>query len=321
MKAVFFEEFGDSSVLRYGDWPDPEPGPNEVLIDVHAASVNPRDWLIREGRYFAKPILPKLPFILGSDVAGVVAAVGHQVQQFQPGDEVMAMRPSSDGFGGYAERIAVRASAVAPKPPSMSFAEAAALPLAALTSLQALRDNANLRHGQTVLVVGASGGVGTYAVQIAACLGAEVTGVCSAKNADFVRTLGAQNVIDYQTERFQDVGGSYDVVYDTIGRESLKSCRTVLKSRGVYVTTVPNVANALASARSRLLGWLLGQRSRMVLVRSSSTDLELLSGWIEEKRLKSVIDLQVPLAEAARAHDHSRTFRTRGKNILLVRDP
>lgn len=319
MKAVYFERYGGSDVLQYGDFPEPRAGPRQVLIDVHAASVNPRDWLIRSGRYFAQPLLPRLPFVLGSDVAGVVAAVGAKVRRFAPGDEVFAMQPTSDGFGGYAERIAVRESAVARKPESMSFVEAAAVPLAALTALQALRDDAKLRAGQRVVVVGASGGVGTYAVQIAKALGAEeVAGVASARNEELVRSLGADRFVDYRSERFQDVLRGYDAVFDTIGKESLGSTFPVLKRRGAYVTTVPNLKNALASLGS----WLrtgIGRRSTIVLVRSNSKDLELLGRWAEEGVLRSVVDRVAPLAEAAAVHDYSRTFRTRGKNVLTVR--
>ncbi len=320
MKAVYFERYGGSDVLRYGEYPEPEAGPRQVLIDVHAASVNPRDWLIRSGRYFAQPLLPRLPFVLGSDVAGVVAAVAAKVRRFAPGDEVFAMQPTSDGFGGYAERIAVREAAVARKPASLTFVEAAAMPLAALTALQALRDDAKLRQGQRVVVVGASGGVGTYGVQIAKALGAsEVAGVASARNEELVRSLGAERFVDYRSERFQDVLRGYDVVFDTIGKESLGSCVPVLARRGVYVTTVPNLKNALASLGTRLRTVLLGRRSSIVLVRSSGKDLESLGRWAEEGVLRSVVDRVAPLAEAAAVHEYSRTFRTRGKNVLTVR--
>lgn len=319
MKAVFFDRYGSSDVLTYGDWPRPEVGDRRVLIEVHAASVNPRDWLIRSGRYFAKAALPRLPLVLGSDVAGRVVEVGPRVRRFAVGDDVFAMQPSSDGFGGYAEYIAVREQAVARKPAGMSFVEAAAVPLAGLTALQALRDDARLRPGARVVVVGASGGVGHYAVQIARSLGAEVTGVTSAANVEMVRDLGADRVIDYRKERFNDVLTGYDVVFDTIGRESLRTCSRVLASGGVYVTTVPNGANLLASIVTRPLSWLGAKRSAVVLVRSDGHDLELLRRWIEEGKLRSVIDRVHPLAEAARAHDHSRTFRTRGKNVLMVR--
>ncbi len=319
MKAVYFARYGASDVLEYGDWPAPRPRDRQVLIEVHAASVNPRDWLIRSGRYFAKPMLPRRPFVLGSDVAGVVVEAGTEVRRFAPGDEVFAMQPTSDGFGGYAEYVAVREPAVAPKPANMSFEEAAAVPLAGLTALQALRDDAGLTSGQRVVVVGASGGVGHYAVQIARAMGAAVTGVCSTANVDLARELGAERVVDYKKERFNDVLTGYDAVFDTIGKESLATCAAVLKKGGVYVTTVPSRANALASLVSRPLSWFGGRRSAMVLVRSNAEDLEQLGRWVEEGALRSLVDQVRPLAEAARVHDYSRRFRTRGKNVLAVR--
>ncbi len=319
MKAIYFERYGSSDVLEYGDWPKPHAAGRQVLIEVHAASVNPRDWLIRSGRYFAKPLLPRRPFVLGSDVAGVVVEVGPKARRFAVGDEVFAMQPTSDGFGGYAEYAAVRESAVARKPPNMSFAEAAAVPLAGLTALQALRDDARLTSGERVVVVGASGGVGHYAVQIARAMGAEVAGVCSTANVDLVRELGAQRVVDYKKERFNDVLTGYDAVFDTIGKESLATCGPVLKKGGVYVTTVPNGANALASLVSRPFSWFGARRSSMVLVRSDAGDLEQAGRWIEEGVLRSVIDQVHPLAEAPRAHEYSRRFHTRGKNVLAVR--
>ena len=319
MKAVYFERYGASDVLEYGDWPDPSPRDDQVLIEVHAASINPRDWLIRSGRYFAKPMLPKLPFVLGSDVAGVVVEVGSKVRNSIPGDEVFAMQPTSDGFGGYAELVAVRETAVARKPARMSFAEAAAVPLAAMTALQALRDDGGLTNGQRVVVVGAAGGVGHYAVQIARAMGAEVAGVCSTANVDLAHELGAQKVVDYKKERFNDVLSGYDLVFDTIGKESLATCKPVLKKGGGYVTTVPNAKNALASFINRPLSWFGGRRSSMVLVRSDGKDLEQLGRWIEDGALRSILDQIRPLAEASSVHDYSRRFHTRGKNVLSVK--
>ncbi len=321
MKAVYIDRFGPSDVLIHGERPAPRPGPGEVLIEVHAASVNPRDWLIRSGRYQMKFLLPKFPFILGSDVSGTVVEVGGRVERFAPGGEVYAMRPSRDGFGGYAELVAVRESAVARKPESMSHEEAAGVPLAALTALQALRDNARLGTGQEVVIVGASGGVGTYAVQIAKVLGAEVTGVASAANARLVESLGADRVIDYKAERFNDVLSDQDVVFDVIGRESPASCSRVLRPGGTYVTTIPRLSTGLEMLKSRLRSTFSSRarRSEVVLVRSDGSDLERLTRWIEDGRIATVIDSVYPLAEAAKAHDRSRTFRTRGKLILKVR--
>ncbi len=321
MKAVYVERFGPSDVLIHGDRPRPVPKPDEVLIEVRAASVNPRDWLIRSGRYPFQRLLPRLPLILGSDVSGVVAEVGARVERFAPGDEVYAMQPSTRGFGGYAEMIAVAESAVARKPKNMSWEEAAGVPLAGLTAWQALRGNARMRPGDQVLIIGASGGVGHYAVQIARALGAEVTGVCSTANVELVRRLGAHRVIDYKQERFQDLPGSYDVVFDVIGRESPKTCAPVLRPGGTYVTTIPGPGTLLRMFCSRLISTVFrhSRRSEVILVAARGSDLEAMTELIEKGEIRTVVDSVYPPAEAAKAHDKSRTFRTRGKLVLMMR--
>lgn len=317
MKAVSFARTGGSEVLDYGDWPTPEPREHQVLIAVRAAAVNPRDWLMRSGRYVFQRFLPRLPFVLGSDLAGVVAARGAAVRGLEVGDEVFAMIPSSDGFGAYAEYAAVRAAAVARKPQSLSFAEAAAIPLAGQTALQSLRDDARLKPGQRVLIVGAVGGVGNFAVQIARNLGAaEVVGVCRADNAALARELGCHRTIDYKTEPYLARERGYDVVFDTIGKESAARMRRLLLPRGAYVTTVPAPAAFGALALSLL--WPFGRQTRVSLVRARRADLELFARWAEEGRLRVVLDRQLPLARAAEVHDYMRTFRSRGKNLLLV---
>ena len=318
MKAVWIERFGGSEVLTCGDRPTPRPAAREVLVAVHAASVNPRDWMIRSGTYVLRALLPRLPFILGSDVAGVVAAVGGQVRRFRPGDRVFAMRPSTDGFGAYAEYVPVRESAVASLPASLDFVPAAAMPLAGLTALQALRDLARLRPGQRVVVVGAVGGVGHYGVQIARALGAaRVTGVCSAANRELALELGCDEVLDYRTTRYQEVLREQDVVFDTIGRGHLRLAAPALNRRGAYLTTVPS-GRAIASSIATSV-WPWGRRSRIVVVRARGRDLELLAGWAESGALRSIVDRVAPLERVAELHDHSRTFRTRGKNVIAVR--
>ena len=321
MKAVYIERFGSSEVLTYGDCPPPVPKPDEVLVEVHAASINPRDWLIRSGRYQGRWLLPRFPLILGSDVAGVVAEVGGEVRRFEPGERVYGMVPSSRGFGGYAEYAAVAAQALTRMPENMGFEEAAGVPLAGLTAYQALAHNARVGPGRKLLVIGASGGVGHYAVQIAKSWCAEVTGVCSTANVELVRGLGADRVIDSKKERFTDVAGNFDVVFDTIGRESLGSCAAVLKPGGTYVTTIPRPGTLLAMARSRLISALSARarRSEVVLVKSRGVELEAMTALAESGALKTAVDSVYPLAEAAKAHDRSRTFRTRGKLILEVR--
>ena len=261
-------------------------------------------------------MLPKLPFVLGSDVAGVVEAVADDVEGLAPGDEVVAMVPSSDGFGAYAELVAVRGSAVAKKPAGVSFEDAGALPLAGLTALQALRDDGGLKTGMRVVVAGASGGVGHYGVQIARRLGAsEVIGVCSAKNADFVRDLGCDRVIDYREARYEDELRDIDVIFDAIGRTGFARAKKALSPRGVYVSTVPSAGLYAQALRSRLLP--IGRRAAIVLVRSRRADLDEMLAWMAAGDLRSVIDAREGLDNVRALHDHSRSFRTRGKNMIV----
>ena len=324
MKAVSIRRFGGSDVLELSERPRPKPRPGDVLIAAHAAGVNPRDWLIRSGRYPFRALLPPFPLVLGSDVSGVVAELGARVAEFEVGDAVCAMQPTSRGFGTYAEYVAVPARAVALKPAALSHEQAAGLPLAGLTARRALIDVTGLREGQHVLIIGASGGVGSFAVQIAAALGARVTGVCSHRNIEFVRELGAGKVIDYQAGPFLDGDPShdgYDVIFDTIGKESLRRAAAVLTSTGHYVTTIPRppmfreaLASRLASLFSRER-----QRSDVVLVRSRGRELAELTRLAENGKLRTHVDQVFPLERAAAAHDASRTFRTRGKLILKIR--
>ncbi|MEO1366244.1 MAG: NAD(P)-dependent alcohol dehydrogenase [Acidobacteriota bacterium] len=316
MKAVQFSRYGGSDVLEDVDLPDPEPGAGQVVIRSRAASINPRDWMIRSGRYPFRFMLPKRPFVLGSDVAGVVEAVGEGVEHLRPGQAVAAMVPSSDGFGAYAERVAVRARSVVAKPESVSFESAAALPLAGLTALQALRDGGRMRTGHRVVVAGATGGVGHYGVQIARILGAsEVIGVCSAKNAELARELGCDLVIDYREERYEDRLGGVDLIFDAVGRTGFARARRALGRRGVYVSTVPGPRLLAEVIRTRLWPW--GQRAAFVAVRSSGEDLRELLGWMADGRLRSVVDRAEPLGQVRALHDHSRSFRTRGKNLIV----
>lgn len=320
MRAVLLPKFGDMDVMQITDVALPAIGAGDVLVAVHAVSINPRDWMIRAGTYPFRRTLPKLPFVLGSDVAGVVVRVGSKVEGWTEGDEVFAMVPTTYGFGAFADFAAVPAAALARKPTTVSFVEAAAVPLAALTALQAIRDDGRMKRGARVVVVGASGGVGHYGVQIARALGAStVVGVCSARNADLVRNLGADRVIDYRSEEFPDILAGdepYDLVFDAIGRHSLSKCRRYMTRRGAYVTTVPSAGSVFDAVRTFV--WRFRRTARIVLVRSSGDDLSLLATWMESGALRSVIDQTAPLEEVKDLLAHSRTFRTRGKNVLTT---
>ncbi|MEM9558115.1 MAG: NADP-dependent oxidoreductase [Acidobacteriota bacterium] len=331
MRAAWIERFGGPEELRVGERPTPRPRAGEVLVAVHAAAINPRDWMIRAGTYPGKAMLPRLPFILGSDLAGVVVGHGARLDAaaaaaLPVGTRVAAMVPSRDGFGAFAEFAAVRAAAVVPLPDSIDFASAAATPLAAQTALQALRDDAGLgrrrrSEGVRVAVLGASGGVGTFAVQIARQLGAsEVVGVASGLNEQLVRDLGATDFVDYKshdpTEAIRDV----DIVFDVIARHRLASCRPMLRPGGVYATTIPSPRAAWDSLRTRAVGlaWRRAPQSRMVMVRSRGDDLRQLVAWLADGRLRAVIDRTAPLDEIGELFAHSRTFRSRGKNVVQI---
>lgn len=322
MKAVFIRRYGKLDALEYGDRPEPVPTGRQVLIDVHAASVNPRDWLIREGRYVFRHLMVRLPQILGSDVSGVVAATGPLATRFTVGDAVFGMQTPLGGFGGYAERVAMDERVLARKPAEVSHEEAAAVPCAGLTAWDALVKIGRVWPGAKVTIVGASGGVGSYAVQLGKALGATVTGVTSTPNVELVRSLGADTVVDYKTGRFTDSVRGQDLVFDVFGRESLSSASRVLASGGRFVTTIPNGRHTAQAVTSRL--WRLvtfGKRpsAHIVLVRTDGANLARIAGLMAEGRVKSVIDTTFPLAEARAAHERSRSWRTRGKLVLRVR--
>ncbi|MGH8529846.1 MAG: NAD(P)-dependent alcohol dehydrogenase [Nevskiales bacterium] len=321
MKAVFFEHYGPPEVLQYSERPRPEPRADQVLIEVHAVAVNPRDWLLREGRYQFRHLLGGFPIIPGSDVSGVIVATGKDVQGFRQGDEVFAMQSMLGRMGGYAEYVAVKEVCLARKPNNVTHAQAAAVPCAGLTSWQALLKNGKMKQGDKVVVVGASGGVGHYAVQIARHFGAHVIGVCSTANVEFVKSLGAHEVIDYKKEKFNERLRDCDIVYDTIGRESLATCAKVLNPNGVYITTIPNGRTAVewltTSLRHRLSQ--RGQRASVIMCEAAGADLAEMAALMNHGKLRSQIDQTFPLKDAIEAHRKSRSFRTRGKLVLTVK--
>jgi NADPH:quinone reductase-like Zn-dependent oxidoreductase len=283
------------------------------LIRVRAAGVNPIDWRIRSGSL--RFILPgRLPLILGFDVSGEVAEVGPEVTDLKVGDEVFAFLAGRHG-GGYAEYAVASQHVVVPKPENLSHEEAAAIPLAASTALQALRDLAKVSEGSDVLINGAAGGVGTFAVQIGKTLGARVTGVCSTGNLEFVTELGADRVIDYTGEVFTAGDHRFDVVFDAVAKSSFSASRGVLRPYGVYVTTVPSLKTLLLAAVTRLAG---GRRCRNVLVRPRGDDLRHLKGLVEEGKLRPVVQQVYPLEQAAEAHRVSEAGHVRGKVVLGV---
>ncbi|HYW20339.1 MAG TPA: NAD(P)-dependent alcohol dehydrogenase [Nodularia sp. (in: cyanobacteria)] len=312
MKAVVIRRYGSAEVLQYEDVAQPPIKPNQLLVKVHASSVNPIDWKTRQGM-LSWLTGNQFPLILGFDVAGEVVAIGSQVTGFQPGDAVYGS--TSFPGGADAEFAAVQENLIAPKPSNLTFEEAATVPLAALTALQALRDQGNIKSSQTVLINGAAGGVGMFAVQIAKVFGAEVTGVCSTKNLEFVKSLGADRVIDYTQEDFTENSGQYDIIFDAVGKRSLSNCKRVLKPNGIYISTLPSPEVLIQSV---LTAFFPGQKAKFVIEMPNTQDLVYLKELIEAGKMRTVIDQSFPLAELAAAHSYSESERTVGKIAIVV---
>jgi NADPH:quinone reductase-like Zn-dependent oxidoreductase len=308
MKAIRIHEYGGPEVLTYEDAPRPQPAAGEVLIRVHATSVNPVDNAIRQG-HFKERMKYDMPMIPGWDVSGVIEAVGPGVARLKVGDAVYS-RPDLSRDGAYAEYIAVRESEVALKPKSIDHVRAAAIPLTALTAWQALFDAGHLSAGQTVLIHGAAGGVGHFAVQFAKAKGARVIATASQRNHDFLRSLGADEVIDYNTTKFEDVVHDVDVVLDTITGEIQDRSWQVIKKGGIYVSILqpPNQEKAAAH----------GVRSAHVFVQPNVGELDEIARLVDTGKVKPVIEKVFPLAEAAAAQQAVATHHTRGKIVITV---
>lgn len=314
MKAAVIDAFGPSSNLDVRDIPRPGITPDQILVEVHAASVNPIDWKIRNGLMAAR-YGEEFPMVLGLDASGVVAEVGASVTGFSVGDEVYARSDNGPGKC-YAEYVALNPSTVALKPPDLTHREAAGLPLAALTPLYGLRDCARVKPGDRVLLNGASGGVGVFAVQIAKAMGAHVTGVCSAKNRDLVRELGADAIIDYTTEDVLKDGDRFDVIYDAVGVLELAVALPALNTGGVYMTLVPvpGIDFFIPGQTTREAG-----KGYFVAWTPHAADLDLLSAWVMNGELKPVIDSEYALDDIRAAHERSQTERAVGKIIIPIK--
>jgi NADPH:quinone reductase-like Zn-dependent oxidoreductase len=314
MKAFVYERYGPPETLRMAEVGKPVPKADQVLVEVLAASVNAADWHVLRGKpLFSRATLgllrPKHQ-ILGGDVAGRVEAVGDGVTRFKPGDEVYA-NLLDHGYGGFAEYVAVPVSVMSLKPAQLSFEEAAAVPMAATTALQGLRHHGELRPGQRVLINGATGGVGSFAVQIAKASGAEVTGVTSTPNLDLVRSLGADHVLDYTATDFTRGGGRYDLILDTVGNRSVPDLKRALAPGGrAAVTGFTSVA--------RLLGVSLrgGKQIAQVQAHVTTRDLELLSELIEAGRLRPQIDRRYRFADIPAAIAYLEQGRARAKVVV-----
>ncbi len=312
MKAIVFDRYGGNEVLEIRDMPVPVPGPNDVLVAVRAASVNPVDWKARYG--MAKIFTgSKFPKILGSECAGEVVETGSRALKFKKGDHVVLMA-GVRRLGAFAQYACAGEATVYPKPAALSFEDAACIPIAGLTALQSLRDHGRIAPGKRVLVNGASGGVGHIAIQVAKLLGAEAIGVCSGRNADFVRGLGADRVIDYTIEDFTRRAEQYDLIFDAVSSRSFSECKRVLTPRGVYVSTLPN-RTVLAQIITTLLP---GKKARTMWVKANASDMEWMTGRIAEGRIKLFIEKVFPLEQCREALALSEAGRTRGKIVLKI---
>lgn len=317
MRAAVLDAYGGPEGFSFREIAAPEPGVGEVLIRVRAAAVNPIDWKIRRGSLrFLRPA--RFPLVLGFDAAGEVVAVGPEVSRFAPGDFVFAMLDRPHG-GAYAQYAVTSETTAAPLPPTLSFEEAAALPLAGLTALQALRDRGGLTAGERSLIVGAAGGVGHLAVQIAKALGAEVTAVASGRNLPFLWQLGADRTIDSTRAAWTEDDGTFEVVFDAVGAGTFPAAAPLLADHGVYVSTLPGPAAFSWVAKSAFSAlWGDRRRARLVVVKPSGDDLVDLARLAALGQLKPAIERVFPLAEVGRAHELSEGGHVRGKLVLAV---
>lgn len=325
MQAVVYRCYGPPDVLQLEALPKPTPADNEVLVKVHAAALNPLDWHYMRGKpYFMRLGMgmgmgSPTDIRMGVDFAGTVQSVGSKVSRFKPGDEVFGGRS-----GALAEYVSVReAGAIALKPANLTFEQAAAVPLAAITALQAIRNEGRVQPGQKVLVNGASGGVGTFAVQIAKAYGAEVSGVCSTRNLELVRSLGADHVFDYTKEDFTQSGQQFDVIVDNVGTYSLSAYRRVLKPAGKVVmvgaiSDDPWIGPMIQPLKGSLYSPFVSQTFSMFLAEFNQQDMEFLGKLVQEGKMTPVIDRTYALADIAEAMHHLEAGHARGKVVVKV---
>ena len=320
MKAVVYEKFGSPDVLEYREVEKPTVMEDDILVKIHASSMNAVDWHIRiptpsfarlmggsAKTFFMKPRFP----ILGADFAGKIESVGKNIEQFKIYDEVFG----SVNAGCHAEYICVSEKDAALKPVNMTFEQAAAVPTCGFMALQGLRDKGNIKSGQRVLINGASGGVGTFAVQIAKSFGAEVTGVCSTRNLELVKSIGADKVIDYTKEDFTKTGDSYDLIFDVVSKSTFSKCKNSLKPRGIYVTPKYGLRPIL-----RKFWTSITSSKKMIpyLGKHSKEDVIFVRDLIEAGKVESVIDRVYPLREVAEAHRYMEKGHARGKVIITM---
>ncbi len=320
MKAIVYTKYGSSDVLQLKEIEKPIPKDNEVLVKVHAVSVNPLDWHFMRGKPYIMRMQTGLRRpknnAIGTDVAGRIEAVGKNVKEFRPGDDVFGVCN-----GAFAEYSCAAEGSLVKKPANMTFEQAAAVPIASFTALQGLRNQGLIQFGQKVLINGASGGVGTFAVQIAKSLGANVTGVCSTRNVNMVRSIGADHVIDYTQEDFTQSESRYDLIFDTVGNRSLLNCRRVLSPKGTLVIVGSQskgrwLGPLARSLRGILLSRFVSQKMMMFMATWSKGDLVTMQKLLEAGEVTPVIDRYYKSSEVKEAIRYLEEGHTQGKVII-----
>jgi NADPH:quinone reductase-like Zn-dependent oxidoreductase len=316
MKAIVYKKYGPPDVLRLEEVEKPAPKDNEILIKVHAASINSYDWRhLKPSPFFLRFMggglrKPKHK-ILGADMAGRVEAVGANVKGFKPGDEVLG----DGGYGGYAEYACVDENKFVLKPANLTFEDAAAMPMAALTALQGLRDKGRIQAGQKVLINGASGGVGTFAVQIAKSYGTEVTGVCRTAKMDLVQSIGADHVVDYTREDVTRIGLCFDLIFDVAAFRSISAYKRILSPTGTYVLAGGSMARIF---QSMLKGMTGAKNMKFIGAKVKQEDLLSILELMKAGKVRSIVDKRFPLSETAEAFRYFEEGRTRGKIVIIV---
>ncbi|ADK06072.1 TPA: NADP-dependent oxidoreductase [Bacillus anthracis] len=332
MKAMIIDKYGKVP-MRMAEVPTPEINEYEVLAEIHAASINPIDFKIRDGK--VKMLLKyEMPLILGNDFSGVIVKVGSKVTRFKAGDAIYA-RPRKNKIGTFAEYIAIHEDDIALKPKNLSFEEAASIPLVGLTSYQALHDIMQLQKGQKILIHAGSGGVGTFAIQLAKIMGATVTTTASEAGSDLVKSLGADEIINYKTEKFEEILKDYDAVFDTIGGTTLEKSFNIIKSGGniVSVSGMPNarfgkefgsgffktLLFSLASKKLTALEKKHNAQYSFLFMKPSGDQLRTIANYIEAGKIKPVIDRVFPFEDAQKAMEYSEAGRAKGKIIVKIK--
>jgi NADPH:quinone reductase-like Zn-dependent oxidoreductase len=326
MKAIVTTRYGPPEVLQLREIPKPVPAVDQVLIKVYASSVNPLDSFMMRGPLFFLSAIGNLlkpkHQVMGADIAGVIESTGRDIKRFHPGDEVFGASFESNGLGGFAEYACAREDRLAPKPANVSFEQAAAVPVAAITALQGLRDYGQIKPGHKVLIDGASGGVGTFAIQLAKTFGAEVTAVCSPGNMEIARSIGASHIIDYTREDFTQSDLLYDLILGANAHHSIFAYRRVLRRNGIFVMVGGAISRILQAAVLRpLLSNIGSKKIQFFIAKMNANDLLFLRDLLQSGKLSPVIDRCFPLDEAAEALRYREAGHAKGKVVITIAHP